>query len=708
MGYISAQQTRYSHLISGFLLFAILLFSAGSANAAVINQCNDCHGMPPKDGARKSSPHFRSYSSATVGSHQKHLTATPVQNDCVVCHGTAVTTFDHQNDSINMALPLSGGSYGKPVFFNQTSIPVLNSTATCSNVSCHADPYSAGTVTTPIWGTSAANCTACHTTPIGTNGPATGSHTNTAGHAVVCISCHEANTTATVAPTVGHADGNIDIANVGYATLNKTKGTPGTTCSAASCHASPVAATLIPTPAWGSINNGCAACHSGLNAIVANGPATGSHGISGGGHNVACTSCHAAGTSQTVAPSTGHVDGNIDVANVGYATLNKTKGTAGVSCSTAVCHGSSSPAWGANTTSVTCTKCHGKATVLANYSSSTGRQAAPGYAQSAGAPYTNGVSATAAYGAHDAHIRAVNQYTTRVTTCSDCHGTLPATSAHANGTTNFAWSNLAKNVGTTFAARATLNPGYASGTCSAVYCHGDGGVFLGTQGTDTTPVWTDQAYLTAYAKNVTNCGKCHAALPVVPSKDHSAIAYTAGTCNSCHGHDGNGVNHIDGTLQAAGDCNSCHDYDSVGSVWTGATTNRYTTTGTWGKNAISAGNTGFGAHAKHINYIKARLSISTALVATNQTFGVGDNKFVCGTCHTVLEVNHNSASNPNRSINFNDGGNLLGPSHPTQQSSLLYLTGTNPSYNYDTTAGTGTRTCSNMSCHYFTSPAWSN
>jgi hypothetical protein len=115
-------------------------------------------------------------------------------------------------------------------------------------------------------------------------------------------------------------------------------------------------------------------------------------------------------------------------------------------------------------------------------------------------------------------------------------------------------------------------------------------------------------------------------------------------------------------------------------------------------NAIAAGNTGWGAHAQHINYIKARLGISTPLDPLNQTFGVANPRYVCGTCHTVNAANHNDAS---RSINFNDGGNMLAPSNAAQQS-LLYVTGTNPGY--DTVA----RTCSNLSCHYFTSPAWSN
>ena len=104
MGFISAQQTRYSHLITWFIMLAILLFSAGSTNAGtVFTQCNDCHGMPPKDAARTGNPDFRSNVSATVGNHQNHLPVNALASDCEVCHWKVVSASDHQDGQVNMA-----------------------------------------------------------------------------------------------------------------------------------------------------------------------------------------------------------------------------------------------------------------------------------------------------------------------------------------------------------------------------------------------------------------------------------------------------------------------------------------------------------------------------------------------------------------------------------------------------------------------------
>jgi predicted CxxxxCH...CXXCH cytochrome family protein len=618
-GYL--QQTCKTLLLGVVSIVALATSSHALTLPNNIDQCYDCHGstgdMRPVDTIppNSASSAYRNISTGAVkGSHRAHTTdlkSTATPNDCAKCHGTpaiGATATGHRDGLIQME---SAVGYSKlPLFFNQTSVPVLG---TCSTASCHSNPYGTGFVTTPTWGT-VSGCAACHNSSSGTNAafdatygaPLTGAHTMHLAATVACSKCHSNVAKDTNTSSV-HINGFINIS--GYATKQVAK-----------------------------------------------------HAI-----------------------------------NSGYNT-----------CTTTLCHGSASPNWGTVTTNATCTKCHGKGTIQANYSSA-GTQAAPGYAQSAGGPYTNGVSATPAYGAHDAHIRAVNQYSTRDVLCSDCHGALPTSSQHANRITDLPFDNLAKNIGTSFAARATLASAYnkTTFTCTAVYCHGDGGVFLGTsQGTGQQPKWNDTAYLTPYAKNTTVCGKCHAALPVVPKKDHSAVAYTAGSCNSCHGHDGNGSKHIDGVLQASGDCNGCHDYDSVGSVWSPAT-GRYTTVGTWGKSAVAI--EGFGAHAKHINYIKARLSISTALDPVNQTFGVGNPKYVCGTCHTNVEANHGDAA---RLINFGDSAFAMAPSHATLSSSLLFGTSfpsQNPKYNGTSGVSSSTtpKTCSNLSCHYFTTPVWS-
>ncbi len=600
---------------------------------------------------------------------------------CTSCHaaGTTATTVPstgHADGNIDVA------NVGYPA--DVTKHTAGSGYSTCSAASCHANVYGTGTVATPTWGSTGNGCAACHTTyPITATGPATGSHSLT-GHAVACTNCHAAGTSTTTVPSTGHADGDIDVTD-GYP-ANVTKHAAGTytgTCSTASCHANVYGTGTVATPIWGSTGNGCSACHSV--AIGTNGPATGSHGVHAG---IACTSCHNAGTTTATVPSTGHADGDIDVTD-GYP-ANVTKHAAGTytgSCSTAVCHGSHSPTWGPNTSNASCTKCHGKATALANYSTVNAWQAAPGYATTgtdiAGntGTFTNGVSDDPQVGAHDAHLRAVNAYTDRRVLCSDCHA-VPVSTQHANGATDYSWSNLVKNIGTTGAVstRGTLTPGYASGTCSTNYCHG--GVLNG--GTDTTPVWNDTTYLTTYTKNAANCGKCHGAPPTSGATlgyDHAGITI-ANTCTECHGHEGNGPTHIDGTLQAAGgDCDSCHGYDTVG--------------GAWGNGSHKDGATaeGWGAHAKHIDHLKTVLGVT--LNANTDTYGSAAFNAVCGVCHTQDPANHTMDNSSGRLINFNGA--------------TTYKTGSlNPLYNgvSGTSSSVNPKTCSNISCHFNDSPRW--
>ena len=397
----------------------------------------------------------------------------------------------------------------------------------------------------------------------------------------------------------------------------------------------------------------------------------------------ACNQCHNGAVLNTNS-GTAHGDGNIDVTNGYPANVAKhVVGTYSGSCSTTACHGSSSPNWGTVVAGVTCTKCHGKPT-LTNYSTANAWQAAPGYAQVAGSgTYTNNVSDTAPYGAHDAHVRAINQYTTRKTLCSDCHGTLPTSGTHADGLTAMPFSDLAKNIGTSGgnattgpATRGTLTPTYAGGTCSAVYCHGGGGVMAGT---DTTPEWrfTGTSYLTPYAKDVTNCGKCHAALPVVAAKDHSAMNFATQNCNGCHGHEGNGSKHIDGILQASGACNSCHGYQA--GSWAGAP-------------SINA--EGKGAHEAHITWLTTKRFPTITLNPLTDGYASAATTWtnVCGVCHGNTPGNHDTGTvNVELISAFSFGGAPAYKGTPGTPSATLNKE----------------KTCSNISCHYFTTPLWS-
>ncbi|RII25648.1 MAG: hypothetical protein CXR31_13850 [Geobacter sp.] len=616
-----------------------------------------------------------------TGSHVAHN-----DTNCVDCHtgatnNTTVPTANHADGNIDVA-------DGYPA--NVTKHAAGTYTGTCSTASCHANVYGTGTVTTPVWGT-ASGCEACHTTAIGTTGPATGSHA--AHNDTNCVDCHAGATDNVTIPTANHADGNIDVAD-GYP-ANVTKHTAGTytgTCSTASCHSNPYGTGTVTTPVWGTVA-GCGACHTGSGAFTGtgSGPATGSHNTHMALAGAACNQCHAGAVANTSGGSF-HTDGNIDTAAGAYPT-NIIKHAAGsgyatAACSTNTCHGTGTKTWGANTSNASCTKCHGKGTVLANYSTTNAWQAAPGYATTgvdvAGntGTFTNGVSNDAQVGAHDAHLRAVNGYTGRQVLCTDCHA-VPTSVLHANGATDYSWSNLSKNIGTTgsVSTRGTLTPTYSAGTCSTNYCHG--GVLNG--GTDTTPTWNDTTYLTAYAKNATNCGKCHGAPPTSGATlgfNHSGYTI-ASACGGCHGHEGNGPKHMDGILQAAGgSCDSCHSYDTVGGVW--------------GSGAHLDGATaeGWGAHARHIDHLKALAGVT--LNAGTDAFGSANFNAVCGVCHTQDPANHTMDNSSQRMINFN--ADLLTYKFGSSAPAYTGVSGTPSS--------TTPKVCSNISCHFGATPRW--
>jgi predicted CxxxxCH...CXXCH cytochrome family protein len=583
---------------------------------------------------------------------------------CTTCHavGTTATTVPstgHANGTIDIA------NVGYPLSKVKGS-----AATTCSTASCHADPYSAGTVVTPVWGTTGNGCAACHvgTKVITAAGPATGSHTNTASHAVACITCHAAGTTATAAPSTGHADGNIDVANVGY-TLNKTKGSAATTCSTASCHADPYSAGTVVTPVWGTTGNGCAACHTGTKVITAAGPATGNH-TNIAAHAVVCTTCHAAGTTATSAPSTGHADGNIDVANVGYP-LNKTKGSAGASCSTSICHGSTSPVWGTLTTNDTCTKCHGTGTPAGTITAANEYVVAPSDAAGVG---TGKVSSLAKVGAHQTHLQLFNglsqQGTDAKARCEVCH-VLPTVGTHANGSSTPVFTGLA--------AGGSYNA--VAGTC-AVYCHNPAGSVLaaGNAGTGTAPAWTNATYIVdGTLKTDANCNTCHKSpgnLTFTAAVSHDATAMPLGIntdCSSCHGHNGGtggavGQQHMDGVKFGNGQCDACHGYPPLTATQFSARGANYVNA----KVEDYAG--GAGHHATH-------------LLATVKS---SDGFTPCLPCHPSGSHNQGNGTVAKANINVNDAADLT--------------------FRFDDSRSkrytVATQSCSNVSCHYQPTPAW--
>jgi len=392
-------------------------------------------------------------------------------------------------------------------------------------------------------------------------------------------------------------------------------------------------------------------------------------------------------------PTTSHADGNIDITNGYPANYAKHAAGSGYStCSTASCHGVSSPVWGDNTTNNVCTKCHGTGTVTVNAANRYVVAPPVSVATNTGTLTGTGqVSNDAKVGAHQTHLRMLNgvsAYQSIDERCQNCHGTLPTLGTHANGSSAPTFTSLATHTGT----MSSPTPTYVGTTCNNTYCHnpaGTGGVLnASSAGTGTAPVWTNAAYIAdGTLKTSANCGVCHKVpeSPVNPLWSYSAThsSYTiASDCTGCHTHNGSGSTHLDGIRQASGACDSCHGYGP---------------TATDGKpqRAIE----GKGAHEKHVNHLVARWG--GTLNPNGDAFGDTNPASawanVCGVCH-------NGASH---TMTEPIGGTARTIAIPT-----AYQFGASaPVYNaaawINTSSAAHPKTCSNISCHFQTTPVWS-
>jgi predicted CxxxxCH...CXXCH cytochrome family protein len=235
------------------------------------------------------------------------------------------------------------------------------------------------------------------------------------------------------------------------------------------------------------------------------------------------------------------------------------------------------------------------------------------------------------------------------------------------------------------ANKNTTTPTFSAGTAVAPatctnYCHGTN-LKNGdsSAGTVRTPQWNQD--LTTGG----NCGKCHGNPPNSVSTSHNGVTPTTG-CSGCHSMvvDGTGkiINkalHMNGTVEAVTACNGCHSY---------LPTDAWTTT---------YGVEGIGAHVKHINYLLARNS-GTTLNPNSDSFGTGAMAVICGTCHTLDPAKHSTGTpTANRDIVFGSasGARAFGGSHAKYNGQSGFSSSINP------------KSCSNVDCHYRTSPIWS-
>ena len=426
--------------------------------------------------------------------------------------------------------------------------------------------------------------------------------------------------------------------------------------------------------------------------------------------NISCQMCHSKTVTDayTLKSYTGvqrHNNGVRDVtflASAGYGTYTSYKSTESGSngttktCNNVSCHGGKSRgSWSYNSTNNnnTCVHCHGIATTGTGNSDL--RAYAPGFRKQGTSTDQLTSSADIRVGSHFKHLSSVYMKNIK---CNECHSVpvnvfdgnhMGATSRYNSQTLVFSQSSSAVWNGATGAKLAAFS-GYTVGTaskaatCSSVYCHGNRLKNGETGGTYRKPYWNYSAMIN-YTDPTNACKRCHGYPPT--SNSHTAST----TCSDCHKNMSAADNrtfldktlHINRVVDVSSDCNGCHKYDTTG-------------TNTWSNVTVGTDV----AHYKHIVFIKSRLGYG-ALQTVGQTFATGENLAVCGTCHTQTAALHNNGS---KDVTFGASGtfpNTMGGG--TGNSMSLLLTGSNPYI----TGTTGTNiTCSNLMCHYATTPNW--
>jgi hypothetical protein len=152
-------------------------------------------------------------------------------------------------------------------------------------------------------------------------------------------------------------------------------------------------------------------------------------------------------------------------------------------------------------------------------------------------------------------------------------------------------------------------------------------------------------------------------------------------CVNCHQHNS-------GFSKAGATCDSCHGYPpSPGD----ATATPVRTDDGFGYQAVE----GKGAHVEHVNHLAALSGVT--LDPNNDSFGDANVSKVCGVCHDMSGATHEmgGGATANRNINFNGSAAFqFGPAAPA--------------YNgvEDVSSATTPKTCSNISCHFQTTPWW--
>lgn len=147
--------------------------------------------------------------------------------------------------------------------------------------------------------------------------------------------------------------------------------------------------------------------------------------------------------------------------------------------------------------------------------------------------------------------------------------------------------------------------------------------------------------------------------------------YDGEDCTKCHSHNS-------GFSAAGATCDSCHGYPPQP-----------------GDGFPYQGTEGKGAHLKHVNHLAALAGVT--LDPSADSFGDANVTRTCGACHDMASLNHQTGGGAaaSRNIDFNTVATFqFGPNPPNYNGVKNVPSGTTP------------KTCSNISCHFQSSPWW--
>lgn len=655
-----------------------------SADGAFSASCTTCHGYPPQDN-HGGGPTGHAldgvvnyalqpfYKDETNTPHTAHAGGSQYSYNCSECHKgnshNSGSTFQDVFISADASLTSNGQGTTPSYTPNNNAGP-----GTCTTY-CHsnAKPAIGAYVTkTPQWkdgkttiiGTGG-ECTACHDDATGFAGTAHVKHVNaTTGKGYSCATCHGATVNATPAVTdkTKHVNAQKDVSFSGSIGSNPLAGT----CSTVYCHSNGKGAAPERAPTFATLSTGqCGACH--VTSASMGSPAL----INTNGHfahfsstassygpmftRTSATGCQNCHTYTTELAAT-HVDGTIDV---------KT-------CTP--CHNNAGTyTWTAGR--LACSSCHdGTRSVI-------GGLTAPAINQT--------LFTTKGHG-------QFNSYT-----CTNCHN---ASSRHINGlvgdkrldaalgsgndNTECTGCHNDEDIVTTLERRNMTSHVIAKDATPAALCvvchtaHGTSNkAMLKTTINGKTIIYTNSS--TAFVSKVAVngfyngiCQVCHTTTNYFRNTTTSAVAlptdlngghYSDRDCLDCHSHKGSNF----AFEPVAGGCGGCHGYPPkpIGFV---------SGFGNYSDAKFEDFTGGGGAHVK-AGHIKP---------SARQSEGWSN----CTPCHQSNSHARGGRPIKRAFINITSPNTYrFNPAKPTSYSG-----------NHSTTVGT----CSNVSCHFQTTPQW--